>query len=155
MRHPGTTRSLIRTTMADTLNAKDRSRRMARIKAKNSGPELIVRRLVHSMGFRYRLHAKTLPGTPDLVFASRRKVIFVHGCFWHRHRKQTCRLARLPKSRLDFWETKLEGNRLRDLKNKRRLRQDGWAVLEVWECELQNLEVLQKRLRYFLDNEVA
>ena len=141
--------------MTDTLNAKDRSQRMSLIRGTNTTPELIVRRLVHSMGFRYRLHVKTLPGTPDLVFGPRRKVIFVHGCFWHRHRKQTCRLARLPKSRLDFWENKLEGNRLRDKRNKRLLRKAGWAILEVWECEMRNVETLKSRLRYFLENEIT
>jgi DNA mismatch endonuclease (patch repair protein) len=98
---------------------------------------------------------KTLPGKPDLVFPRLRKVIFVHGCFWHRHRKVTCKLARLPKSRLDFWESKLEGNRSRDMANNRSLRKAGWSVLEVWECEMQNLGALERRLRYFLENEIA
>jgi DNA mismatch endonuclease (patch repair protein) len=141
--------------MTDTLNARDRSLRMSLIKATNSTPELVVRSAVHSMGFRYRLHVKKLPGTPDLVFGSRQKVILVQGCFWHRHKKQTCRLARLPKSRLDFWENKLEGNRLRDIRNKRLLREAGWEVLEVWECEMQNLEALKRKLRYFLENEIT
>jgi DNA mismatch endonuclease (patch repair protein) len=141
--------------MTDTLNPKDRSQRMSLIRGADTTPELIVRRAVHSMGFRYRLHVKALPGTPDLVFASRRKVILVHGCFWHRHKKQDCKLARLPKSRLDFWVNKLEGNRLRDVRNKRLLRRTGWSVLEVWECELQNLETLKRRLRYFLENEIT
>jgi len=128
---------------------------MALIRGVDTGPELIVRRLVHSMGFRYRLHVKSLPGKPDLAFSKLRKVIFVHGCFWHRHRKPSCKLARLPKSRLAFWETKLEGNRRRDQAIKRSLRSSGWSVCEIWECELQNVETLQEKLRYFLEDEIA
>lgn len=141
--------------MVDTLTRRERSQRMALVRGTDTGPELTVRRAVHSMGFRYRLHVKTLPGKPDLVFPRLRKVIFVHGCFWHRHRKVTCKLARLPKSRLDFWESKLEGNRSRDMANNRSLRKAGWSVLEVWECEMQNLGALERRLRYFLENEIA
>jgi DNA mismatch endonuclease (patch repair protein) len=106
------------------------------------------------MGFRYRLHVKTLPGKPDLVLPKLRKVILVHGCFWHRHKKRSCRLARLPKTRLEFWEPKLEGNRQRDIANKRLLRKAGWSVIEVWECELKNLETLEARLGYFLEDQV-
>lgn len=140
--------------MVDLPISPARSRQMSLVKSTNTGPELVVRRLVHAMGYRYRLHVKTLPGKPDLVFPGRRKVVLVHGCFWHRHRKPSCRLARLPKSRLDFWEPKLEGNRQRDIANKRLLRRTGWSVLEVWECELKNLETLEARLRYFLEDEV-
>jgi len=128
---------------------------MALIRGTDTGPELVVRRIVHSMGFRYRLHVKTLPGKPDLVFPRLRKVILVHGCFWHRHRKATCKLARLPKSRLEFWQSKLEGNRLRDQMIKRALRRAGWSVLEVWECEITNFDALERRLRYFLEYEIA
>jgi DNA mismatch endonuclease (patch repair protein) len=128
---------------------------MALIRGTDTGPELVVRRIVHSMGFRYRLHVKTLPGKPDLVFPRLRKVILVHGCFWHRHRKSTCKLARLPKSRLEFWESKLEGNRLRDLTIKRSLRKAGWDILEIWECEMKNFDALKRRLRYFLEYEIA
>ena len=141
--------------MSDTLSTRERSARMALVRGTDTKPERLVRRIVHSMGFRYRLHVGNLPGRPDLVFPRLQKVIFVHGCFWHRHRKRNCRLARLPKSHLDFWETKLEGNRLRDLRNKRLLRAAGWGVMEVWECEMQNLETLSSRLRYFLENEVT
>jgi DNA mismatch endonuclease (patch repair protein) len=128
---------------------------MALIRGTDTGPELVVRRIVHSMGFRYRLHVKTLPGKPDLVFPRLRKVILVHGCFWHRHRKKTCTLARLPKSRVEFWRSKLEGNRLRDQTIKRSLRKAGWSILEVWECEMQNFDALKRRLRYFLEYEIA
>src|SRR5690242_6390833 len=108
--------------MSDTLTKLERSERMARIRGRDTGPEWIVRKLVFSLGYRYRLHGKGLPGRPDLVFASRRAVIFVHGCFWHRHGSKSCRLARLPKSRLAFWLPKLEGNKARDGRNKRQLR---------------------------------
>jgi DNA mismatch endonuclease (patch repair protein) len=128
---------------------------MALIRGTDTGPELVVRRIVHSMGFRYRLHVKTLPGKPDLVFPRLRKVILVHGCFWHRHRKKTCTLARLPKSRVEFWQSKLEGNRLRDQTIKRSLRKAGWSILEVWECEMKNFDALRRRLRYFLEYEIA
>src|SRR5580704_9432837 len=109
---------------------------MARVRSKNMRPEMAVRKLVFAMGYRYRLHVRDLPGCPDLVFRPRRKVIFVHGCFWHRH--ADCSLARLPKSRLDFWEPKLEGNRQRDEKNNEALAREGWRVLTVWECQVKD-----------------
>jgi len=107
---------------------------MSRVRSKDTKPELAVRRLIHAMGYRYRLHGGKLPGRPDLVFASRRKVIFVHGCFWRRHPR--CRNTRFPKSRRAFWETKLKENRRRDLRNQRRLRGLGWKFLVVWECQI-------------------
>lgn len=134
--------------MADTLTKAERSRRMSLVKGKNTKPELRVRRIVHGLGFRYRLHRRDLPGKPDLVFPGRRKVIFVHGCFWHRH--PGCKLARLPKSRTDFWEPKLEQNRERDLENQRVLTERGWDVLVVWECELAEERALKARLMDFL-----
>jgi DNA mismatch endonuclease, patch repair protein len=124
---------------------------MARVRSKNSRPELAVRKIVFKFGYRYRLHARTLPGCPDLVFRPRRKVIFVHGCFWHRH--ANCILARMPKSRIDFWTTKLEGNRKRDERNKRALAREGWKVLTIWECQLRDAERLEARIRRFLDEE--
>lgn len=133
----------------DSLSPKERSERMARVRAKDTRPELLVRRLVFSLGYRYRLHARDLPGRPDLVFRKRRKVIFIHGCFWHRH--GTCALARLPRSRLDFWVPKLEGNKLRDRRNKRALTKGGWKVLTIWECQLGNTGRLQTMIRRFLD----
>src|SRR5664279_1164504 len=110
--------TLLWSPMVDTLTKAERSARMARIRGKDTGTELVVRSLIHSLGYRYRLHAKSLPGRPDLVFRKRRKVVFVHGCFWHRHDDPGCKLARLPKSRLEFWVPKLEGNRDRDRTNQ-------------------------------------
>ena len=136
--------------LADTLTPTERSARMALVRAKDTSPEMRIRKLVHGMGFRYRLHQTRLPGQPDLVFPSRRKVVFVHGCFWHRHQSSGCKLARLPKSRLDFWLPKLEANRLRDLKNQRALRALGWRIMVVWECELANMERIENKLRRFL-----
>jgi DNA mismatch endonuclease (patch repair protein) len=124
---------------------------MARVRSKHSRPELLVRKLVFALGYRYRLHAKDLPGHPDLVLRPRGKVIFVHGCFWHRH--ANCALARMPKSRLDFWEPKLEGNRRRDETNRRLLAREGWKVLTIWECQLGDTERLERRIRRFLDAE--
>jgi DNA mismatch endonuclease (patch repair protein) len=123
---------------------------MALVRSKDTGPELTVRRLVHGLGFRYRLHGKDLPGRPDLVFRSKKKVIFVHGCFWHRHGDSGCKLARLPKSRLDFWRPKLEANKKRDNKNRRLLHAEGWEILIVWECELRDLGKIERRIRAFL-----
>lgn len=141
--------------MGDTLTKNERSARMSRIRAVDTGPEMVVRRMVHSMKFRYRLHQRSLPGTPDLVFTRLKKVIFVHGCFWHRHQDVSCKLARLPKSRLEFWEPKLESNRLRDEANRKLLNEKGWAVLEIWECELKNLDAVKASLRYFLKDEIS
>lgn len=134
--------------MTDMLTPKERSERMSRIRSKGSIPELKLRRLVHGLGFRYRLHVAKLPGKPDLVFPARRAVIFMHGCFWHRH--EGCGLARLPKSRLDFWAKKLEANRRRDLINQQRLRDMGWKVLVVWECELNDTAQVSLIVKEFL-----
>ncbi|AOJ97511.1 very short patch repair endonuclease [Burkholderia vietnamiensis] len=122
---------------------------MALVRAKDTKPELLVRRLVHGMGYRYRLHRRDLPGTPDLVFPGRSKVIFIHGCFWHRHAR--CELARLPKSRGDFWLPKLTANAERDARNVRALRRLGWGVLTIWECQLGDTANLANRIRRFLD----
>lgn len=122
---------------------------MALVRSKDTRPEMAVRKLVWNLGYRYRLHRRDLPGCPDLVFSGSRKVIFVHGCFWHRHKG--CALARLPKSRLDFWGPKLESNALRDKRNKRALARRGWRVLTVWECELKNVDRVIIAARRFLD----
>ena len=139
----------------DTLSKKQRSERMRRIRNKDTKPELVVRRLLHSRGYRYRLHRQDLPGVPDLVFPSRHKLVFVHGCFWHRHPDPSCKLARLPKSKLSFWKPKLQANRLRDKRNERDLRDMGWQVLVVWECELSNKEQLENILIGFLEGNDA
>ncbi|KAB2958565.1 MAG: DNA mismatch endonuclease Vsr [Candidatus Methylomirabilis oxygeniifera] len=133
----------------DTLSPEQRSERMSRVRSKDTKPELVVRRLVHGAGYRYRLHRRELPGCPDLVFPARRKVIFVHGCFWHRHAR--CPNCRLPKSRLDFWEPKLKANRDRDRRNERLLRKGGWSVLVVWECEVRERDALAHRVRAFME----
>jgi len=133
----------------DSVSSQRRSEIMGRVRSRDTRPELIVRRLAHSMGYRYRLHSKDLPGRPDLVFRSRKKVIFVHGCFWHRH--QGCALARIPKSRQDFWIPKFEANKSRDMRTEEALRQAGWQVLVVWECELGDLPSLKNKIEEFLD----
>lgn len=135
--------------MVDTVDKETRSRIMSRVRGKDTVPEMTVRRLVFSLGYRYRLHDSRLPGKPDLVFASRRKVIFVHGCFWHRH--DGCALARLPKSRTEFWARKLAGNKERDMKNQAALRELGWRALVVWECGLSDQSALRRRIVKFLE----
>jgi DNA mismatch endonuclease (patch repair protein) len=136
--------------VVDSLTKAQRSERMSRVRGRDTKPEFLVRRLVHALGFRFRLHDRRLPGSPDLVFKSRKKAIFVHGCYWHRHPDPNCKLARLPKSRLDFWRPKLEGNRERDLRNQSELDALGWRYLIVWECELMHIEQLENKLLGFL-----
>ena len=126
----------------------ERSKRMSLIRSKDTQPELLVRKLVHSMGYRYRSHDSSLPGRPDIVFRSRRKVIFVNGCFWHLHRR--CPNSRAPKSKLNYWRPKLEGNVARDKLVHGRLRRLGWQQLVVWECELDDRERLAHKLGKFL-----
>jgi DNA mismatch endonuclease, patch repair protein len=118
----------------DRVTPQQRSENMRRIKSKGMEPELRVRRLVHGLGYRYRLHDKNLPGKPDLVFRSRRKVILVHGCFWHQHSDPACKITRKPKSNLSYWGAKLSRNVARDLANLKSLSQLGWKVLTVWEA---------------------
>ena len=134
----------------DTVTRQRRSEIMSRIRSSGTRPEMAVRRLVHGMGYRYRLHDHRLPGRPDLVFAPRQRVIFVHGCFWHRH--PGCRLARTPKSRVDFWRPKLDGNRQRDLLKQRELANLGWRSLVIWECQLADLDSVAERVTAFLDD---
>ena len=120
--------------MTDVLTPDQRSRVMGRIRGSNTKPELWVRQGLFALGFRYRLHQRQLPGTPDLVLPRFRAVIFVNGCFWHGH---DCPLYRLPSTRTDFWQSKIEKNRIRDQKNNTRLRELGWRVLTIWECALR------------------
>ncbi|MDE2849334.1 MAG: very short patch repair endonuclease [Acidobacteriota bacterium] len=140
--------------MVDTVSAAQRSQIMSRIRSEGTKPEIAVRRLTHSLGYRYRLHRKDLPGTPDLVFPSRRKVIFVHGCFWHQHRD--CDHMHVPQSNRDYWLPKLRRNAERDSKHERRLAELGWKTLVLWECEVsQGGEALGERIRDFLDESAS
>src|ERR1039458_246842 len=118
---------------------------MSLIRCKDTKPEISIRQMVFALGHRYRLHVSDLPGKPDLVFSRLRKVIFVHGCFWHRHPR--CPMARLPKSKLEFWLPKLSENRRRDQRVIRKLRSDGWKVLVVWECQLNDLGRVEQQVR--------
>ena len=133
----------------DRITSAQRSAQMSLVKSKNTGPELIVRKLAHSLGYRYRLHGAGLPGKPDLVFAKRKKVVFVHGCFWHRH--VGCRRATTPATNLDYWLPKFERTVERDGQNIEALSSRGWSALAVWECELKNTSDLAEKLRAFLD----
>ena len=123
---------------------------MAAVRSKDTTPEMKVRRLVHSMGYRYKLHSSNLPGKPDLVFISQKKVIFVHGCFWHGH--NGCSKSRLPKTRVDFWQPKIENNVRRDRRVKQALNRKGWNYLTIWQCQLKDLKKTAVRLRAFLNN---
>ena len=133
----------------DTLTRTERSKRMALIRGKNTKPELLVRKIARSCGYSFKLHVSSLPGRPDLVFPRLRKVIFVHGCYWHRH--PGCSLARLPKSKLRFWVPKLSENRRRDLRNIVKLRRHNWSVSVIWECQLKNKIAAAERIARFLE----
>jgi DNA mismatch endonuclease (patch repair protein) len=122
---------------------------MSSVGTKDTGPELLLRRMLHKVGYRYRLHPKKLPGKPDIVFTTRRKAIFVHGCFWHSH---GCSKGRPPKSRSEYWKPKLEANRQRDALRLRQLKDLGWSSMVVWQCELKDVESTFARVREFLDN---
>ena len=135
--------------MVDTVPPEVRSRIMAKIRSKDTKPEMKVRRLLHSLGYRYRLHRADLPGRPDLVFPSRRKVVFVNGCFWHYH--HSCQRASVPATNEDSWLAKLEQNRERDKSNIALLNESGWEVTTVWECQLGDLVTTTERLTTFLD----
>jgi DNA mismatch endonuclease (patch repair protein) len=135
----------------DKLSEKERSENMRQIRSTGMKPEMAVRRMVHRMGYRYRLHVNDLPGRPDLVFPRRRKIIFVHGCFWHQHAAQLCRIVRQPKSNRDYWHDKLVRNAARDRRNRIKLRSLGWRVLVVWECSLQHERRLEAHLWKFLE----
>jgi DNA mismatch endonuclease, patch repair protein len=134
--------------MTDVVSRTERSRIMAAVKSKDTTPEMIVRRLVHSLGYRYRLHVRTLPGTPDLVFPRLRKIINVNGCFWHLH---GCPRCRVPSSRREYWLKKLQRNAARDKLTQQKLRRDGWKVLVIWECQTRAPnKKLQKKIVTFL-----
>lgn len=132
----------------DTLDPERRKILMSHIGGKNTRPELVVRSLAHRLGYRFRLHRRDLPGTPDLVFPSRHAIIFVHGCFWHGH---NCRKGKLPKTNLPFWEKKISDNRARDERNLQELNLLGWKTLIVWECELRKTDNLISKIVRFLN----
>src|ERR1044071_7690724 len=133
----------------DKLSKQRRSEIMSRIRDKNTVPELKVRSLIHRLGYRFRLHSKSLPGKPDLVFPGRKKIIFVHGCFWHSH--ADCPKGKPPKSKLDYWMDKLATNRKRDEQHLQELRAQGWQALVIWQCQIKNTEVLTNTIITFLE----
>lgn len=133
--------------VSDHVSPEGRSFIMKSVGTRDTGPEIAVRCLVHSLGYRYRLYRRDLLGTPDLTFPARHKVIFVHGCYWHGH---GCEKGRLPKSKLAYWGPKIAANRARDERNTRTLRSEGWSALTVWQCELKKPKRLARRLQRFL-----
>jgi DNA mismatch endonuclease, patch repair protein len=132
----------------DKLTAGQRSANMARIRSEDTAPELLLRRMLHRLGYRFRLHRRDLPGKPDLVFAGRRKVIFVHGCFWHQH--PGCREGRVPGSHQDYWAPKLKRNQQRDAAAQAALKEQGWQYLVLWECDLKDAAAAVVRAKRFL-----
>ena len=134
--------------MMDVLSPIQRSYCMSRIRGKDTKPEMVIRRLVHALGYRFRLHARGLPGSPDLVLPRHKKIVFVHGCFWHRHR---CRYGQaMPTTRSAFWRSKLEATKVRDIRNRKELGRLGWEVLVIWECQTRKPERLLRRVVQFL-----
>jgi DNA mismatch endonuclease (patch repair protein) len=133
--------------MTDTRTPDVRRRIMQAVRTQDTGPEMVVRRLLHGLGYRYRLHRKSLPGSPDLVFPKRRKVVFVNGCYWHGH---GCAKGRLPKSRVEYWAPKIEKNKDRDRASLAALKRLGWKACSIWQCETRDPNALQKRLMRFL-----
>lgn len=138
--------------MVDNLSLDQRRRNMANIKSRHTQPELLVRRIIHSLGFRFRLHSKFLPGKPDIVLPRHHKIILVHGCFWHRH---DCRRGNVtPQTNYEYWQNKRDRTVQRDADNYSRYLADGWSVLTVWECEIHAILILRQRLKEFLVGEV-
>lgn len=137
--------------MVDRISPEARSANMRAIKSKGMKPEMIVRKLTHRLGYRFRLHRNDLPGCPDLVFSAKKKVIFVHGCFWHQHSEFDCKLSRKPKSNLAYWNPKLENNVKRDKEKIKELESLGWSVLVIWECATQVEDVLERAIVEFLE----
>jgi len=134
----------------DKLTAIARSANMAKIRSADTKPEMIVRRLLHARGYRYRLHRKDLPGKPDLVFGPRRKAIFIHGCFWHQHDEPECLDGRKPKSNTGYWHSKLARNIERDKKHLEQLTAAGWDTLVVWECQIKDSQAVLDEIQAFL-----
>lgn len=139
--------------MTDVFDTATRRKVMSRVRSKNTKPELRVRKLLHALGYRFRLHRRDLPGTPDIVLPRWKSVIFVHGCFWHVH--EGCKRATTPESNRDYWEAKLEGNKIRDAENIKKLQSMGYRCLIVWECETKDVEQLAERLKSFLPRQTA
>jgi DNA mismatch endonuclease, patch repair protein len=133
----------------DPLTKSERSERMSRIRNRNTKPEIRIRRALFGLGYRFRVHGKRLPGRPDIVFPGRKKVVLVHGCFWHLHKP--CNHYRFPRTRVKFWTEKLSKNRLRDKRVLTELKKVGWKTFTVWECELKNFDALLKRIERFLE----
>jgi DNA mismatch endonuclease (patch repair protein) len=141
--------------MPDTISKKRRSENMSRIRSKDMKPEMLIRKLSHRLGYRHRLHRKDLPGKPDLVYSGRKKVIFVHGCFWHQHDDTNCKISRRPKSNLEYWGPKLDRNVARDASNQAELQRMGWDYIIIWECEAREAmrsaqDDLETKMRKFL-----
>jgi DNA mismatch endonuclease (patch repair protein) len=134
----------------DKISKEKRSKNMSKIRSKNTKPELLVRSIIHQMGYRFRLHVPDLPGKPDIVLPRHRKIIFVHGCFWHQHKN--CKIAHKPKSRISYWQPKLNANKKRHRKHMRTLKSLGWNCIVVWECETKNLNKMKAKLQEFLGN---
>ncbi|MEP7452159.1 very short patch repair endonuclease [Phyllobacterium sp. SB3] len=134
----------------DRISPAKRSANMARIRSQNTRPEMTVRRLIHSLGYRYRLHVAQLPGRPDIVFSRKKAVIFINGCFWHQHGHPDCTKSSIPKTRHEFWNAKLQRNSERDAANYRKLDALGWTTLVIWECELNEEDSLVLKLTTFL-----
>lgn len=132
----------------DRISPEQRSQNMAQVKSKNTKPEMLVRSLLHRMGYRFRLHIKTLPGHPDVVLPRYKAVIFVHGCFWHGH--EGCKRATMPATRTEFWRKKIGGNQSRDRRNLTALEELGYRCLVIWQCEMKDIEALKMRLSEFL-----
>ena len=136
--------------MTDVFSRRKRSEIMKAVRSRDTKPEMIVRKFLHRQGYRYRLHVRSVPGCPDLVFRSQRKAIFVHGCFWHRH---SCSDGRsMPASRVAYWQQKFERNRGRDIRNRRKLARLGWRVLIIWECQTRKPALLEARVKSFLNS---
>lgn len=136
----------------DKLTPERRSENMRRIRSKGMKPEIAVRKLVYAMGYRYRLHERSLPGKPDIVFKGKKKAIFIHGCFWHQHSDSNCRISRIPKSNTDYWNNKLKANVERDSMVLSALNDAGWNVLTIWECQLKNMDSLREIVASFLSD---
>jgi len=131
----------------DTISQAQRSELMSRIRSKDTKPELAVRSILHRLGYRFRLHRKDLPGRPDIVLPRHHKAVLVHGCFWHGH---TCRLASKPKSNTGYWSEKILKNKERDARNLNALKEAGWSVLELWECDVRKMDGLEEQLAAFM-----